>query len=138
MTIFATTDGRNNYDPVVVTGYDIASAYDDELVVLYVLPRNEYEERWKDSDYTADDGRADARETAQRVVEGTLDAQENVTPAGRIGDPAEEILKDEAKRSARYIVIAGRKRSSAGKALFGSVTQSVILRTDTSIVAVSR
>nr|WP_276414161.1 universal stress protein [Halomicroarcula sp. XH51] len=35
------------------------------------------------------------------------------------------------------IVLAGRKRSPAGKALFGSVTQDVILGTDRSVLVVS-
>jgi nucleotide-binding universal stress UspA family protein len=43
------------------------------------------------------------------------------------GDPAEQILELAAERDADLIVLAGRKRSPAGKALFGSVTQTVIL-----------
>jgi nucleotide-binding universal stress UspA family protein len=46
------------------------------------------------------------------------------------GDPAEEILELAEDRDADLIVVAGRKRSPAGKALFGSVTQTVILNAD--------
>lgn len=43
------------------------------------------------------------------------------------GDPAESIVDAGDEIDADLIVIGGRKRSPAGKALFGSVTQTVIL-----------
>lgn len=43
------------------------------------------------------------------------------------GDPAEAILDVAEDADADIIVVGGRKRSPAGKALFGSVTQTVIL-----------
>lgn len=46
------------------------------------------------------------------------------------GDPAQEILDVAEEADADLIVVGGRKRSPAGKALFGSVTQSVILNAD--------
>jgi nucleotide-binding universal stress UspA family protein len=44
------------------------------------------------------------------------------------GDPASAIIELADEEDADLIVVAGRKRSPAGKALFGSVTQDVILR----------
>jgi nucleotide-binding universal stress UspA family protein len=45
--------------------------------------------------------------------------------------PPEEGIVDLAERAGiDHIVLGGRKRSPAGKALFGSVTQGVILNTD--------
>jgi nucleotide-binding universal stress UspA family protein len=46
------------------------------------------------------------------------------------GEPAEEICAYAEKRDVDQICVGGRKRSPAGKALFGSVSQSVILATD--------
>ena len=46
------------------------------------------------------------------------------------GDPAESILELADEEDADLVVVGGRKRSPAGKALFGSVTQSVILNAD--------
>jgi len=46
------------------------------------------------------------------------------------GDPADRLLETASERDADLIVVAGRKRSPAGKALFGSVTQDVILNAD--------
>ena len=46
------------------------------------------------------------------------------------GDPAEAIIEAAEQGDADLIIIGGRKRSPAGKALFGSVTQSVILNAE--------
>lgn len=46
------------------------------------------------------------------------------------GDPADQILETAENVDANLIIVAGRKRSPTGKALFGSVTQSVILNAD--------
>ncbi|WP_338741959.1 universal stress protein [Haloplanus salilacus] len=46
------------------------------------------------------------------------------------GDPADQILDVAESEGADLVVVAGRKRSPTGKALFGSVTQSVILNAD--------
>jgi nucleotide-binding universal stress UspA family protein len=46
------------------------------------------------------------------------------------GDPADQLLEVAQDEDANLIVVAGRKRSPTGKALFGSVTQSVILNAE--------
>lgn len=46
------------------------------------------------------------------------------------GDPADQILEFAEKYEVDQICIGGRKRSPTGKALFGSVTQDVILGTN--------
>lgn len=46
------------------------------------------------------------------------------------GDPAHEIIAMADEIDADVVVIGGRKRSPAGKAIFGSVTQKVILSSD--------
>jgi nucleotide-binding universal stress UspA family protein len=43
------------------------------------------------------------------------------------GDPATAIMETADEADADLVVVGGRKRSPAGKALFGSVTQDVIL-----------
>jgi nucleotide-binding universal stress UspA family protein len=46
------------------------------------------------------------------------------------GDPADQLLDAAEEADADLIVVSGRKRSPTGKALFGSVTQSVILNAE--------
>jgi nucleotide-binding universal stress UspA family protein len=53
-----------------------------------------------------------------------------VTVTESSGDPADQILAAADDADADLVVVAGRKRSPTGKALFGSVTQSVILNAD--------
>lgn len=50
------------------------------------------------------------------------------------GDPAAEIIEAADDQDADLIVLAGRKKTPAGKVLFGSVTQGVILGTDRSVL----
>lgn len=46
------------------------------------------------------------------------------------GNPDDEIIAAADEHDVDQICVGGRKRSPAGKALFGSVTQNVILGTD--------
>ncbi|MFD1585746.1 universal stress protein [Halorientalis brevis] len=50
------------------------------------------------------------------------------------GQPATEILDVAEELDADLVCLGGRKRSPAGKVLFGSVTQSVLLDTDRSVL----
>jgi nucleotide-binding universal stress UspA family protein len=54
----------------------------------------------------------------------------------RHGDPDDEIIEYAESIDADTIIIPGRKRSPVGKALFGSVTQHVILHTDLPVTIV--
>jgi|AntRauMinimDraft_3_1070383.scaffolds.fasta_scaffold00235_9 nucleotide-binding universal stress UspA family protein len=54
----------------------------------------------------------------------------------RHGDPEKEIIKYAESNDPDTIIIAGRKRSPVGKALFGSVTQHIILNTELPVTIV--
>jgi nucleotide-binding universal stress UspA family protein len=66
------------------------------------------------------------REATEILEEHGIDVR--VTESS--GDPADQILDAAKNKDADLIVVSGRKRSPTGKALFGSVTQSVILSAD--------
>ena len=66
-----------------------------------------------------------ARE-ARKVLEN---AGIEVSLDERSGEPEVEIVRY-AERNADLVCVAGRKRSPAGKAMFGSVSQSIMLDTD--------
>lgn len=167
MTILAAIDGERSDDPVVRVGDDLARAHDDELVVLHVMPQEQFEERRAastggaigsrlapglqygsydggsrtdaaDGTYTIDqDAEPDAASVARTVISESLDDDSTVSVQGRVGDPTEEILREADRRDARYLVIGGRQRSPVGKALFGSTAQSVLLGTDRPVVTVA-
>ncbi len=67
-----------------------------------------------------------ARKTAQLLGEVEIDVQLDETS----GDPSTKILEYADDTDIDLICVGGRKRSPTGKALFGSVTQDVILTTD--------
>lgn len=166
MVILAAVSGERHQDRVVEVGYDLATAYGDDLAVLHVMDEEQFDElRGRDevstpiavpgvdeergpvyipagrnlSDYNLEDATADAEDVARECIEGTLtsDRQATVTVHGRVGDPATEIVNEADRIDARYVVVGGRKRSPAGKAIFGSVAQSTILNADRPTVTIT-
>jgi nucleotide-binding universal stress UspA family protein len=77
-------------------------------------------------------------QSARRVESRLEDAGYEVTLDERSGEPADAILEAAAEMDADLICIGGRKRSPTGKVLFGSVTQSVLLDADRSVLVCRR
>lgn len=166
MVILAPVDGEVIPDNVVDVGYELANAYDDELVVMHVMPQEYFEEmrerttqdtkgtvlapeaeyrveaRSADSGENAltidEDGEPSAESVARDVVRNTLDEYSDVSFQGRVGDPAQKILEEADRRDARHIVVGGQDRTPVGKAVFGSITQSVLLNADRPVTKVSK
>lgn len=122
---------------IVTVGDDLARTYGDELVVLHVIPDEVADEQMDTyPDYYLDDVRSDAKSAAASVVQEAVGGTSDVSVVTQVGDPAGTILEESQRQDARYIVIGGRKRTPTGKALFGSVTQSVLLSADRPVVTV--
>jgi nucleotide-binding universal stress UspA family protein len=142
MPVLAAVADASRDTTVVTVGRDIADAYGERLVVLHVMPETEFQDRREENlTYYQDEGVHDAKVTARRVAEAALECEDvntvpDVSVEGAIGDPAEKLLDGAAERDARYLVVGGRRRSPVGKALFGSVTQSVLLDADRPVVTV--
>lgn len=147
MTILAAVGTEAEKNEVVEVGYDLATAYDETLTVLHVIPEEEADEHlaelqsipgFEEASFTREEDRAAS--FAETVVENTLGEYDagRVETIGRIGSPAQKILS--AFRSqdigASYLVIGGRKRSPVGKAIMGSTTQEVILNASKPVVTV--
>ncbi|WP_049898997.1 universal stress protein [Halococcus agarilyticus] len=66
----------------------------------------------------------------RRALDRLEDAGIETSVAEESGDPTDAILRLATERDADAIYIGGRKRNPSGKALFGSVTQSVILNAE--------
>ena len=64
------------------------------------------------------------------AVDELQDAELTTEIVEASGAPAEAIQRQAEELAADLIVVGGRKRSPTGKALFGSVSQSVILQSD--------
>ncbi|MFB6157394.1 MAG: universal stress protein [Haloferacaceae archaeon] len=138
MTIVAAVDGDTEQDRVASVAADLASAYDDDLVVVHVLTEKRFQERREaDPDYTAEEGTEDAENVAETVTEATLDGVDvDVTYRGRIGNVVDHVIEETERYDARYLVVGGRTRSPVGKAVFGSATQSLLLESDRPVVSV--
>lgn len=72
--------------------------------------------------------------SVRRLVNDLEDAGIEYEYRSRTGDPVRKILNVADEEDVEAICLTGRKRSPAGKMLFGSVTQSVVLGTDRSIM----
>lgn len=122
MSILAAVDDAESTG-VVQRGYELAQAFDEDLVVLHVLPETE----------TADE----AKVVAENAIKLALDDPESATAAGALGDPAPRILREAEKRNASYIVLGPHKQTPIGKALMGSVSQLVLLNADCTVAFVA-
>lgn len=137
MAVIVAVEGEKRPDSVVAVGHDLASTYGTELVALNVMTNDEFESRQESiAGYSYERAVTDAAGRAQRVVTETLQSTEDVTTAGAVGNPTDEILAAAREREAKYLVVGGRKRTPTGKALFGSTTQSILLAADRPVVTV--
>ncbi|MEF8776417.1 MAG: universal stress protein [Haloarculaceae archaeon] len=145
MTILAAVGEQRQPVEIIERGFELATAFEEELHVLHVIPEQDAEEHFnairsidefRDMSFSVEIDRAE--NIAQELIDGALGeaAVSTVTPVGRIGDPAEEISAAIDALDPRYVVVGGRKRSPLGKVAFGSVTQSVILDSGCPVVTV--
>lgn len=141
MTIVAAIDRSSRSPAAVAEAVELADAYDDEVHVVHVLGRSEFLDLERTSvDDTGqpvpmDQVRDVAREIAAETIE---EAGTGAEAVGLVGDPADEVLRYADEHDARFVVLAGRRRSPVGKAVFGSVAQDVLLGADQPVVTVIR
>ena len=139
MTIVAAID-RSERGPAVVTkANELAGAFDEDLHVVHVLGQGEFISLERTS--VDDTGQPVPMDEIRRVAsdiaaEAIEQAGADAEPVGLVGDAADEVLRYADERSARYIVLGGRRRSPVGKAVFGSVTQKVLLRGERPVVTI--
>ena len=81
------------------------------------------------------EGAAVSQVGAARTARDVLEAEGiEVELAETSGAPTEQILKFAEDEDADAIALAGRDRTPAGKAVFGSVSQSVMLKSDVPVL----
>lgn len=145
MAILAAIDESERSKRVLTVAHDLATAYDDTLVALHVVPEDNYEEHRESlqqirefNEFSITQEVESAKEIARRFAVETLDEDfdsDLFEPAGRVGNVTEEILSAVTKRDPRFLVIGGRRRSPAGKALFGNTAQQLLLNADCPVVS---
>ncbi|MFC7216093.1 universal stress protein [Saliphagus sp. GCM10025334] len=139
MVIVAAVDRSERAKRVASEAESLALAFDEPLHVIHVMSRSEFveiettiAERGEQS-ISVKKIRELAANKAGTAAEGS---SREYTAVGRVGDPKSEVIQYANEKDARYIVVGGRKRSPAGKAVFGSVTQSILLNADSPVVSV--
>lgn len=138
MPIVAAVDRSERAAAIVREAARLGEAFGEAVEVVHVLARDEFVslERTQVSE-TGESVPIDrVVEMAEEIAaEAIRDAGVEAEAVGLMGDPAEEIVSYAADRDASYVVIGGRSRSPVGKALFGSVVQSVLLTAECPVVS---
>lgn len=125
---------------------ELASGVGAELVLLYVSSEEEYNETRQaladisdiDRTYTSGEALDGARQFAADIGDEMLDGLDvEYEAVGALGETETRILAKADAHGCDHLFIAGEKRSPTGKALFGDLTQSVILNFDGAVTVVT-
>lgn len=138
MVIIAAVDDSKKAANVIREAESLAQAYEDKVHIVHALSQSEFVKMGVSSVEEGDpidigEVREGAAKVADNLVENLSVPFETV---GLVGDPAPSLVNYASEQNARYMVIAVRKRSPAGKAIFGSVSQSVLLNASCPVVSV--
>lgn len=137
MPIVAAIDQSERAELVLEEGERLAMVLDAELHVVHVgeFSVGSLVSGSSEESPNIEDTRAEAQATAEEICAyAGLDREFNAV--GLVGNPVEEILEYSEEVSADYIIVSGRKKSPAGKTLFGSVTQSILLDANRPVISV--
>lgn len=147
MTILTAIGEELSSNKILEVGYDLATTYDEQLVVLHVIPKEEFNSHKsavKDSPgaetFTISREAESAAEIARKAVHESLDEYDfdRIEPRGSVGDPTEKILSEVDRSDPQFLVIGGKQRSPVGKAIFGSTAQSLLLNASCPVVLASK
>lgn len=135
MVVIEATEETKN---LVAEAGALAEGVDAELLLLYVTPAEEFDERQGelsaipgiDVDYGVASGVEEAEQFARAIGEEVLGEDGDFEPVGRIGDAQDEILSEARGSDVDHLFIHGKQRSPAGKAVFGDLAQAIILGFD--------
>lgn len=119
-------------DPLAETTADVASAADTSVTLAHVFTESEYEtarERLggEPGDEVTPDAVARRHATIRSLGDALDDAGVDYEVSGRVGGHGESIVALADEADADLAVVGGRQRSPTGKAVFGSIAQTVLL-----------
>jgi len=143
MTVLVAVGEQGRPDTVVETAHDLAAAHDERLDALHVVPPEDFEAHREavadlpGGDYAFAKEEDGAASFAEEFVSDTVgDPRVEVAGIGRVGDPVEQTLAVVEETDPRYLVVGGRRRSPAGKAVFGDRAQSILLGSPVPVLTV--
>lgn len=144
MVILAAIDENERSKQVATVAADLARTYDDTLIALHVVPKDEYrahKESLRDipgfGDFSLTKEAESAKRFAREFVLDTVDDldDDRFEARGRVGDVSTEILSTAETIEPRFLVISGRRRSPTGKAIFGNTAQQILLNAECPVVS---
>jgi nucleotide-binding universal stress UspA family protein len=142
----AVVEGDEAAKDIVREAGELAAATGADLVLVHVTDEGEYDRQreqmesvtTRETQYSVGQALEGARKFADDVGAAVLgDLDVSYEAVGRLGEKGEEVLSVAADRDVDHIFIAGQKRSPTGKAVFGDVTQEVILDFDGAVTVVT-
>jgi nucleotide-binding universal stress UspA family protein len=137
MAVLTAIGEERRSNPVLEVAANLAEAHGERLDVLHVVPEEEFEtHKAAIEDFSFAQEEQSAATFAEEVAEETLDNTADISGIGRVGDPVKQTISVVKETDPRYIVIGGRRRSPAGKAVFGSKTQDILLESPVPVVTV--
>ena len=139
MVIVAAVNESDKDEAVLREATSLSRAFDEPVHVVYVLSSGDFVEIEREN--IEETGNAVDRDQIDEYVTGVASefAEELDVPAeavGLVGNVTDNILRYAEEQDARYLVIGLRKRSPTGKAVFGSVGQSILLNAHQPVVSV--
>ncbi|MFC4552907.1 MULTISPECIES: universal stress protein [Halorussus] len=142
----AVVDADESTKALVREAGELAAAVDAELVLLHVTTDEEYDSKRRamekvpavQANYSSDRALSGAEQFAADVGRDALDGVDvEYEAVGALGDEQSKILQVADERECDHLFIAGKKRSPAGKAIFGDLTQSIVLNFDGPVTVVT-
>jgi nucleotide-binding universal stress UspA family protein len=141
MVVVTAVDRSDDAGAVIKEAEKLAMALEEPLHIVHVMTRSEFTDVQRAS--TEESGTAVDMDTiadlaAEYAEESVSGIDLSYKSVGLVGDAASKLVQYADEQNASYLVIGNRKRSPAGKAIFGSVSQSVILNSKNPVVSVVR
>lgn len=138
-------DDRDSLEPLVDTAVNIAHPAGATVDLLYVFPPDEYESIMKQMGIDTKTGGLTPDEVARRheSIRVPADRLESLDIDYEIrgvsgSDLADHVVNTIEQVRADIAVVGGTKRSPAGKAMFGDLSQRVLLNSPVPVVYVKR
>lgn len=140
MVIVAAIKGSDQRTEIATEAEALARAFDESLHLVHVIEETEYT-RLAENQSSKREGdtkgtiEGNAAAAAVAGIDEVVDVDYELV--GLVGNPNEEVIEYADDVGARYIVVGGRARSPTGKALFGSVSQSILLKSNRPVVTIT-
>lgn len=138
MVVIAAVDRSDRSVDVVHEAETLAAEFEEPLHIVHALTRSEFVDLGRSAQAGDPSDKDRIRDVAADIAgEAVSDISVPYETVGLIGEPASAILDYADTQDARYLVVGPRKRSPAGKALFGSVAQSLLLDSESPVVSIT-